>query len=215
VREADHSPPSSAEVNAWSIPLLPDTPSWRGSPLKKAQGLEGIIFYRLVLFLSARSCTHAHTQGSEIGQSIYWLGYRLDYRSSIAGRGKEFFSSPPLQDRIWPPPPHPIQWVPGALSLCVQRSRRESDHSPVSSVEVKNTWSYAFTSTCLNSVVVIKGYAFMAWYLVKHKDDFTSLRARARAHTHTHTHAYFFLDLIQGKLGKFVVPTTWPGRSVQ
>jgi len=57
-------------------------------------------------------------------------------------------------------------------------------------------------------VVVIKGYAFMAWYLVKHKDDFTSLRARARAHTHTHTHAYFFLDLIQGKLGKFVVPTT-------
>jgi hypothetical protein len=31
----------------------------------------------------------------------------------------------------------PIQWVPGALSLWVERLRREADHSPPSSVEVK------------------------------------------------------------------------------
>jgi hypothetical protein len=36
----------------------------------------------------------------------------------------------------------PMQWVPGALSRGVKRSRRESDHSPPSSVEVKNAWSY-------------------------------------------------------------------------
>jgi hypothetical protein len=31
----------------------------------------------------------------------------------------------------------PIQWVPGALSLGVKRPRREADHSPPSSAEVK------------------------------------------------------------------------------
>jgi hypothetical protein len=31
----------------------------------------------------------------------------------------------------------PIQWVPGALSLGVKRSERETDHSPPPSAEVK------------------------------------------------------------------------------
>jgi hypothetical protein len=48
----------------------------------------------------------------------------------------------------------PIQWVPGALSLEVKRPRREA--------EVKNPWSY--TSTLQ--------YAFMAWCLVKYRDNF-------------------------------------------
>jgi hypothetical protein len=39
----------------------------------------------------------------------------------------------------------PIQWVPGALSLGVKRSGREADHSPPSSTEVKNAWSYTST----------------------------------------------------------------------
>jgi hypothetical protein len=39
-READHSPPSSAEVkNAWSYTCTPLVgPPWRGAQLKKAQG---------------------------------------------------------------------------------------------------------------------------------------------------------------------------------
>jgi hypothetical protein len=36
----------------------------------------------------------------------------------------------------------PIQCVPGALSLGVKRPGREADHSPPSSAEVKNAWSY-------------------------------------------------------------------------
>jgi hypothetical protein len=36
----------------------------------------------------------------------------------------------------------PIQSVPGALSLGVKRPGREADHSPPSSAEVKNAWSY-------------------------------------------------------------------------
>jgi hypothetical protein len=39
----------------------------------------------------------------------------------------------------------PIEWVPGALSLGVKRPGREADHSPPSSAEVKNSWSYTST----------------------------------------------------------------------
>jgi hypothetical protein len=45
----------------------------------------------------------------------------------------------------------------------VKRPGREADHSPPSSAEVKNAWSY-------NSA---PQYAFMAWCLVKHRDNFT------------------------------------------
>jgi hypothetical protein len=39
----------------------------------------------------------------------------------------------------------PIQWVAGALSLGLKRPGREADHSPPSSAEVKNAWSYTST----------------------------------------------------------------------
>jgi hypothetical protein len=57
----------------------------------------------------------------------------------------------------------PIQWVPGGLSLGIKWPDHESDHSPPSSVQVKNAWSYTSTPQ----------YAFMAWCLVKHRDNFT------------------------------------------
>jgi hypothetical protein len=58
-----------------------------------------------------------------------------------------------------------IQWVPGAISLGVKRPGCEADHSPPSSAEVKNAWSYTSTPQ----------YAFMTWCLVKHRDNFTLL----------------------------------------
>jgi hypothetical protein len=44
-READHSPPSSAEVNEWVKLYLhsPNTPSWRGAQLGGAQGQDTFI----------------------------------------------------------------------------------------------------------------------------------------------------------------------------
>jgi hypothetical protein len=39
----------------------------------------------------------------------------------------------------------PMQWVPGALSLAVQRPGLGGDHTPPSSAEVKNAWSYNST----------------------------------------------------------------------
>jgi hypothetical protein len=48
------------------------------------------------------------------------------------------------------------------LSLGVKRPGREADHSPPSSAEVS-----AWSCTCTPQ------YVFMAWCLVKHRDNFT------------------------------------------
>jgi hypothetical protein len=61
-------------------------------------------------------------------------------------------------------PTHPpIQGIPGALFPAVKRPGREADHSPPSSAEVKNVWRYTSTPP----------YVFMAWCLVKQRDNFT------------------------------------------
>jgi hypothetical protein len=45
----------------------------------------------------------------------------------------------------------------------VKRPGREADYSFPSSAAVKNAWSYISTPT----------YVFMAWHLVKHRENFT------------------------------------------
>jgi len=53
----------------------------------------------------------------------------------------EFFSLHRVQTGSWA---HPASCLVGTetLSLGVNRTRREPDHSPQSSAEVKNTWRY-------------------------------------------------------------------------
>jgi hypothetical protein len=47
------------------------------------------------------------------------------------------------------------------MALGVKQPGRETDHSPPSSAEVKNVWSYTSAPQ----------YTFMAWCLVKHRDN--------------------------------------------
>jgi hypothetical protein len=56
------------------------------------------------------------------------------------------------------------------LSQGVKWLGHEPDHSPPPSAEVMNTWSYSSTPAY---IFIITGYNFMAWYLVKHRDNFT------------------------------------------
>jgi hypothetical protein len=59
-------------------------------------------------------------------------------------------ASRPAPEFIQPP----VQWVLEALKPGVKRPAREADHSPPSSAEVKNAWSYTFTpSIRLHSAV--------------------------------------------------------------
>jgi hypothetical protein len=57
----------------------------------------------------------------------------------------------------------PIQWVPGALSLGIKLLGPAADHSPPSSTEVKE---------CVE-LYIHSLYVFMAWYLIKHRGNFT------------------------------------------
>jgi hypothetical protein len=66
----------------------------------------------------------------------------------------------------------PIKWVSGALPLGVNRQGREADHSPPSSAEVKNAWSY--TS--------IPQHAFISWCIVKHRDNFYYMDVNGQLH---------------------------------
>jgi hypothetical protein len=61
------------------------------------------------------------------------------------------------------PTQSPVQVVPGALPPEIKRPGHETDHSPLPSVEFKNTWCY--TS--------ITPYTLKEWCLFKHKGSFT------------------------------------------
>jgi hypothetical protein len=74
-----------------------------------------------------------------MAQSVWGLGYWLDDRGSIPGRGWEFFSSPPRPARLWGP----------------QRPGCEADNLPLPSAEGKNAWSC--TS---NSRIRLRGVVF-------------------------------------------------------
>jgi hypothetical protein len=98
--------------------------------------------------------------------SSYHVHFTVQYR----GGGVPFLKRFPFSFKIaftartaLGPTQPPIQWVLEALSLGVKRPRREANHSPPSSAKVKNAWSYTSTSQ----------YVFMAWCLVKHRDNFT------------------------------------------
>jgi hypothetical protein len=73
------------------------------------------------------------------------------------------FATAVFRQGLWPTKP-PTKRVPVALSAEggggeVKRPGYESDHSPQSSAEAKNTWS--FTSS--------PPYVFMGWCLIKHR----------------------------------------------
>jgi hypothetical protein len=69
-----------------------------------------------------------------------WIatGYGLDGPGSIPSGGQEIFLFTVVSVPSLGPTQPPIQWVPGALTLGVKRHGLETDHSPSSSVDVKN-----------------------------------------------------------------------------
>jgi hypothetical protein len=65
---------------------------------------------------------------------------------SSPGRGWKFFSSPlPGPDRLWDPPSLLPNGYQGYFPWGIKRQGREADHSPPSSAEVNNAWSYTST----------------------------------------------------------------------
>jgi len=52
------------------------------------------------------------------------------------------FSSPKLLDQLWRSTDPSAQWVPVTFLLGLKLQKYEFNHSPASSTEVKNEWSY-------------------------------------------------------------------------
>jgi hypothetical protein len=93
------------------------------------------------------------------------LGYGLDSWGCrvrfLAGAGNFFLFTTMSRMALRPTKP-PIQWVMSSFPV-VKQPGHEADHSPPSSAEVKNAWSYTSNPQ----------YVSMAWCLVKHRDNFT------------------------------------------
>jgi len=75
-------------------------------------------------------------------RSRYSSVYSSDFESQ-QGLGIFLYTTAPRK-ALGPTQP-PIWWVPGALSLGIKRPGCEAYHSPPSSAEIKNAWSYTFT----------------------------------------------------------------------
>jgi len=95
------------------------------------------------------------------------LGYGLDGRGLVPGWGSDgyFFLFPTVFRLALGPTQPSTQWAPGALTPEEKCPGREADRSLPSSTEITNAWS------CTS----IPQYVFMAWYLVKYRDNFTLL----------------------------------------
>jgi hypothetical protein len=89
------------------------------------------------------------------------LGYgQNDRGGGVSSPGKGWVSFLTTASRTALGPTQPlIQRARGTLSLGIKRPGREADHSPPSSAEVKNAWSYTSTPE----------YAVMAWCSVGKK----------------------------------------------
>jgi hypothetical protein len=84
---------------------------------------------------------------------------------SSPGRGWEFLSSPPRSDRLWGPHSLLSDGTRGCFAG-VKRPGHEDDDSPPSSAEVKECVELYLHSPNTQHV-------FVAWCLVKHRDNFT------------------------------------------
>jgi hypothetical protein len=105
---------------------------------------------------------HQITNYSSVGIALGY-GLEIGFLGFDSRRGLEIFLFSTASRTALGPTQPPLQWVAGALSLGVKRPGRETDHSPPSTAEVKNAWSYTSAPQ----------YVFMAWCLVKHRGNFT------------------------------------------
>jgi len=80
-------------------------------------------------------------------------------------QGQEIFPFSKTSKPFLQPTQSPIPWTPGTLFWTVQQPLHEANHSPPSSVEVKNKWDYTSTPLiCLHSAHRDK-FTFLLFYL--------------------------------------------------
>jgi hypothetical protein len=74
--------------------------------------------------------------------SIFRISYGMGDRRFEYRQGMGIFLFTIVSRPTLGPKKPPTQWVPGALTLGLKRLGREADHSPPSTIDVKNVCSY-------------------------------------------------------------------------
>jgi hypothetical protein len=124
---------------------------------------------------------HLHITNFQPHITIWYL--KLSYVLGFGPRqGLGIFLSATASRPALGPIQPPIQLVPGIVSPRAKRSGREANHSPSSSAEVKNAWSYTSAPQ----------YFFMAWCLVKHWDFTITFTFYKVAAVYTRRHSFLY-----------------------
>jgi hypothetical protein len=97
-----------------------------------------------------------------VAESVQRLGYGLDDWDSIPRTGNGIFFFSTTSRLALGPTHHPIQWVPGAITLGTKQLGHAVDCSP-----------HLVPRLRMHGAIPPLPQLFMAWYLVKHKDNFT------------------------------------------
>jgi hypothetical protein len=182
-READHSPPSSAEVkNGGAIPPLPHV-SFHSTMLAQLStgttlpltftsystlsivsrlrtgrpGNRGSVFGwdRGLSLHGLQTGSGAHSASIPVGRDSS-VSIATDYRLDDLGSipgRSKIFLFITPSRQVLGPTQPPIQWVPGALSPGAKRPMRQVDHSSRCKAEVYNAWSYAPTPSHMHYII--------------------------------------------------------------
>jgi hypothetical protein len=102
-----------------------------------------------------------HTSSAGVGkaQSVPRLGYGLDHPGADSRHGQEIF----LFSKTSRPVLGPVQWVLGSFPG-VRWSGSEVDHSPLSSAQVKNKWSYTSAPLMYFHGVNMNNFTFLYYH---------------------------------------------------
>jgi len=117
--------------------------------------------------LSVSVYIHTHTYTEKLNGRAYWeilllMGWTIRWSGFNSWQGLGIL----LYNTVSRPAPRPtqppIQWVPGAPSLGVNRLGHEADHLPPSSVSQRKH----------GTISPLPQHVFMVWCVVKHRDNF-------------------------------------------
>jgi hypothetical protein len=108
----------------------------------------------LEFWLKYGSINPNHEAGKSVSIETRITGGRAGF-GSRQREWHDFFSSLPRSGRLWGSPSLLSNRNQEHIPPGVKRPDREPDHSPPSSAEVKNAWSYAFTPPIRLHVVVL------------------------------------------------------------